>query len=592
MGLLVGLRSRVLGDHTPGAVSTLGPSSIEVHPRWLGLGEGVCASFVVTGYPAEVTSGWLEPLLTYPGRLDLALHVEPIPPQVAADRLKRRLARLESGTRGDAERGRLEDFGEIAAAEDAREMAAGLARGETRLFRVGLYITVHAVDEAALDEECAQVRALASSLLLEAAPATYRSVQGLVTTLPLGTDALRMRRTFDTPALSSAFPFTSPDLDCEVSDTTVLYGLNTASSSLVLWDRWAADNHNSAIIARSGAGKSYLTKLEILRSLYTGTEVAVIDPEDEYRRLCDTVGGTHIALGAEGVHLNPFDLPTDRSGDALTRRALFVHTLLATLLDQELDPAAKAALDRAIVEAYARVGITPDPRTWARRAPLLADLAAALSDDADPAAAQVAARLSPYVSGTHRQLFAHATTHHPAGPAGHLVVFSLRDLPSELRAAGTLLALDAVWRQVANSAQRKRRLVVVDEAWLLMRESMGAKFLFRLAKSARKYMCGLAVVTQDAADLLGSELGQAIVANAATQILMRQSSQVIEAIGEAFALSAGERQHLLVCQRGEGLLVAGSRRVAFQAVASPAEHRVAVTGIQADAALDEWEEQP
>jgi type IV secretory pathway VirB4 component len=556
---------------------TLGPEAIDVRARTLGLADGVCASFAVTGYPAEVGPGWLEPLLTYPGRLEVAVHIEPTPPSVAADRLRRQLARLESTARSDAEHGRLEDFQATAAADDARDLAAALARGQTRLFRVGLYFTVHAPNEDTLEAECSQVRALASSLLLDAAPATFRTVQGFTTTLPLGVDSLNMRRTFDTQALAACFPFTSPDLDVPITDTTVLYGVNTNSSSLVLWDRWGLDNHNSVILARSGAGKSYLTKLDVLRSLYAGVEVAVIDPEDEYARLCRAVGGSYISLGSPGVKLNPFDLPTGAQAgtDAFTRRALFLHTLIGVLLDEPLDPASKAALDRAIVEVYAQAGITTDPRTWSRPAPLLADLAAALRDDTeDPKAAEVAARLAPYVTGTHRHLFDAATTTHPEG---HLVVFSLRDLPDELRAAGTLLALDAVWRRVSNPRDRRRRLVVVDEAWLLMREPDGAKFLFRLAKSARKYWCALAVVTQDAADLLGSELGQAVVSNSATQILLRQAPQAIDTVGDAFSLSAGERQFLLSCARGEGLMVAGSQRVSFQAIASAAEHQVATS---------------
>ena len=584
MSLLSSARRRVRTREHDAAPGALGPAAIEVHSRSLALSEGVCATFSVTGYPAVVGPGWLEPLLTYPGRLEVAVHIEPTPSTVAATRLRRQLARLESSQRSDVEHGRLEDFQAVAAADDARDLAAALARGQTRLFRMGLYVTVHALDEAALDAECAQVRALASSLLIDVAPATFRSLQGFTTTLPLGVDSLQMRRTFDTSALASAFPFTSPDLDVAVSETTVLYGANTASSSLVLWDRWALDNHNSVVLARSGAGKSYLTKLDVLRSLYAGVEVAVIDPEDEYRRLSETVGGSYIALGSPSVKLNPFDLPTGGGGDAFTRRALFLHTLIGVLLDEPLDPVSKAALDRAIVEVYARAGITADPRTWSRPAPLLVDLSDALrDDDTDPKAAEVAARLAPYVSGTHRDLFDAPTT---TEPTGHLVVFSLRDLPDELRAAGTLLALDAIWRQVSNPAQRRRRLVVVDEAWLLMRENDGAKFLFRLAKSARKYWCALAVVTQDAADVLGSPLGQAVVANSSTQILLRQAPQAIDTIGDAFGLSAGERQFLLSCGRGEGLLVAGSRRAGFQAIASPAEHQVATSDPAELAELD------
>jgi type IV secretory pathway VirB4 component len=577
-----------------------GPDSVEVHPRALRVGDGWCRSFAITGYPREVGRGWLEPLCAHPGRLDVALHIDPVPAALAAERLRRQLARLESGRRADAAKGRLADPDVEVAAEDARELAAGLARGEQKLFRVGLVLTVHAGDEKQLDAECARVRALCASMLLEARPATWRSLQGWATTLPLGVDALGQRRAFDTDALAASFPFASAELS---ATTGVLYGTTTSGTGLVSWDRFAQDNHNSVILARSGAGKSYLAKLEALRSLYQGIEIAVVDPEDEYRRLAETVGGAYVHLGAPGVRVNPFDLdagtetgagdggpgnddplgddPGDEPGDALAsgpvvRRALFVHTLVAVLLGEKPDPATAAALDRGIVSAYESAGITADPRSHARPAPLLTDLAAALDADGDPAAHTLAARLAPYVSGTHRGLFDGPTT---TRPDGHLVVFSLRDLPDELKAAGTLLTLDAIWRRVSDPAKRKRRLVVVDEAWLLMAERSGAEFLFRMAKSARKHWAGLTVVTQDAADLLGSPLGQAVVANAATQILLRQAPQSIDTLAESFGLSAGERAYLLGAARGQGLLAAGVDRVAFSALASPAEDAICRTGI-------------
>ncbi|MDA8285572.1 MAG: conjugal transfer protein TraC, partial [Actinomycetota bacterium] len=538
-----------------------GPDSVEVRPRALRVGDGWCRSFAITGYPREVGRGWLEPLCAHPGRLDVALHVDPVPAEIAAERLRRQLARLESGRRADAAKGRLADPDVEVAAEDARELAAGLARGEQKLFRVALVLTVHAADEKALEAECTRVRALCASMLLDARPATWRSLAGWASTLPLGVDALGQRRAFDTDALAASFPFASAELS---GATGVLYGTTASGTGLVSWDRFAMDNHNSVILARSGAGKSYLAKLEALRSLYQGIEIAVVDPEDEYRRLAETVGGAYVHLGAPGVRVNPFDLdtgpqtgagdgedggdsldgqPGDEAGGALAsgpvvRRALFVHTLVAVLLGEKPDPATAAALDRGIVSAYESAGITADPRSHARPAPLLADLAAALDADGDPAARALGARLVPYVSGTHRGLFDGPTT---TRPDGHLVVFSLRDLPDELKAAGTLLTLDAIWRRVSDPAKRKRRLVVVDEAWLLMAERSGAEFLFRMAKSARKHWAGLTVVTQDAADLLGSPLGQAVVANAATQILLRQAPQSIDTLAEAFGLSAGER---------------------------------------------------
>ncbi|MHB1986652.1 MAG: VirB4 family type IV secretion system protein [Acidimicrobiales bacterium] len=557
------------GRVLPGAAerppAPFGPDAIEVHARSLRLGDEWCRTVSITGYPREVGLGWLEPLATHPGRLDVALHIEPVPAAVAADRLRRQLARLESGRRADAAKGRLADPEVEVAAEDARDLAAGLARGEQKLFRVALAVTVHASSEQALDAECNRVRALCSSLLLDTQPATWRSLQGWATTLPLGVDALSVRRSFDTAALAAAYPFASGELS---ATTGVLYGTAAKGAGLVCWDRFACDNYNSVILARSGAGKSYLAKLEALRSLYRGIEVAVVDPEDEYARLAKEVGGAYVHLGAPGVRVNPFDLTP--GPEPLVRQALFVHTLIAVLLGEPVGPAAKPALDRAILGAYEQVGITADPRTHARPAPLLANLTAALDAAPDDEAATLAARLAPFVTGTHRGLFDGPTTQRPDG---HLVVFSLRDLPDELKAAGTLLTLDNIWRRVANPAARRRRLVIVDEAWLLMRDPEGARFLFRMAKSARKHWCGLTVVTQDAADLLGSPLGQAVVANAATQILLRQAPQAIDALAEAFRLSEGERAYLLGAKRGEGLLACGPDRVAFAALSSSSEHQ-------------------
>ncbi|MEV4800760.1 ATP-binding protein [Nonomuraea sp. NPDC049421] len=562
-------------DRAPGTL--LHPAALQIGTRTITLPNAVSASFAVTGYPREVSAGWLEPLLTYPGHLDVSLHIQPIPQQVAAMRLRRQLARLESASRADAQHGKLADFAAEAAADDATDLADSLARGHGRLFKVGLYLTIHAPSEPELAAEIERVRALASSLLLDAQPATFRALQGWTTNLPLGVDSLGATRTFDTAALAAAFPFTSPDLPSEVGETSVLYGLSATSCGVILWDRYAQDNHNSVVLARSGAGKSFFTKLETLRLLYQGVEVAVVDPEDEYARLARAVGGTCLHLGAEGVRWNPFDLPASQSSrdDVLSRRAMFLQTLIATMLGDQLSPQARAVLDSAIVATYQAAGITRDPTTWTRPAPLLADLVTTLTRSTSPAGAELAAQLAPYVSGSYRELFDGPTT---TSPSGHLIVFSLRDLHEEMKAVGTLLALDAIWRQVANPRDRRKRLVVVDEAWLLMKEPEGAQFLFRMAKAARKHWAGLAVVTQDAADLLGSELGQAIVANAANQILLRQAPQAIGTVGDAFDLTDGERQFLLTAERGEALLVAGpASRAAFHVIASAQEIELITT---------------
>lgn len=563
--------------------AAVAPASVEVTPRFLRVGDGYAATLVVTGYPAEVGPAWLEPLLSWAGRLDLALHIDPIPAPVAASRLRNQRARFESSRRADVEKGKLADPYVEAAADDAADLAERVARGAAKLFRVGLYLTVHARTEAELLEACAQVKAAAASTLIEVQPATWRHLPGWTTTLPLATDSLQMRRTMDTQALAAAFPLASADLPAPLpgdAATTggVLYGINLDSQGIVWWDRWAQENYNCVVLARSGAGKSYFVKLDVLRNLYQGVVCAIVDPEDEYLRLADAVGGTIVRLGVTGVKINPLDLPVgDTRPDVLTRRGLFLHTLISVLLGQLPPPAERAALDRAILAVYREAGITADPATHHRPAPLLRDLAGILQADTDPAAAQLAARLAPWVAGSFSDLFDGPTT---TRPDGHLVVWSLRHLPDELRTVGTLLALDSIWRSVDAPGRARlatRRLVVVDEAWLLMRDGEGARFLFKMSKAGRKRNAGLSVITQDVADVLGADLGQAVVSNAATQVLLKQAPQAIDAVADAFGLTVGERRMLLSARVGHGLLISGTNRTAFESISSQAEHLLATT---------------
>jgi type IV secretory pathway VirB4 component len=582
-------RARATTATTPAEPSPTA-AALEVASHHLRVGDGYSATYAVCGYPAEVSPAWMVPLLSYPGRVTVALHTNPVPAPVAAPMLKRQRARLESTRRIDADKGKLGDPMVEAAATDAADLAERVARGASKLHHAGIYVTVHGRTLDELHETTAGVRSAAASVLLDLQPATFRHHHGYTTTLPLGVDALGMRRIFDTEALAAAFPFASADLAAPAPGQltradAVLYGVSTTSPGVLMWNRWAQDNHNSVVLARSGAGKSYFVKLDVLRSLYQGVQVAVIDPEDEYRPLAEHVGGTVIQLGQPGIRINPLELPADTQHDALKRRQMNLHTFITVMLGSSGREAAlgygeKAALDRAITATYDAAGITHDPDTWRRPAPLLRDLAATLTTDADSAAQQLAARLAPWTHGSFSDLFAGPST---VRPEGHLVVWSLRHLPDELRTIGTLLALDAIWRDIdapAEPATRRRRLVVVDEAWLLMKEDEGARFLFRMSKAARKRAAGLTVITQDAADVLSTDLGLAVVSNAATQVLMRQSTQSIDAVTEAFGLTTGEARLLLSGARGEGLLVAGRSRVPFRSLAMGSEHTLAATGFE------------
>ncbi|MEU4651650.1 PrgI family mobile element protein [Nocardia fluminea] len=565
------------------------PQSLTIGTRHLEIGSDWTATLAVTGYPREVTAGWLAPLLSHPGRVEVAVHIEPVDPATAATRLRRQQARLESSRMQDLGRGRLTDPQIDVAVEDAADLSARVARAEARLFRVGVYLTVHAESEAQLADEVAAVRALAASLLVDTCTLSYRAAQAWATTLPLGLDLIGVQRTFDTTALAAAFPFDSPQLPAAdpaqaARPQGVLYGRD-AASGLLFVDRFGpeAHNYNLVVLGRSGAGKSYLVKTEILRALYRGIEQVVIDPEDEYRRLCESAGGANIRLGAPGVRLNPFDLEVhtradgrrSAPADTVLRRKLFLHTLIQVLLGDQT-AAQRSALDVALAATYAAAGITDDPATWTRPAPTLSGLRDQLDRLGSPAATELAAGLHPYVGeGAYAGLIDGPTT---TEPEGGLIVFSLRELPEELKTIGTLLVLDATWRRVSNPGQRRPRMITVDEAWLLMRQPAGAQFLFRAAKSFRKHWAGLTVATQDVADVCSSELGRAIVSNAATQILLRQAPQAIDEVATAFHLSDGEQQFLLSAARGSGLLaVGGTDRAVFGSLASHTENALITT---------------
>ncbi|GIF74110.1 hypothetical protein Asi02nite_36280 [Asanoa siamensis] len=591
---LLPLRRSEISDATSDTVMVFpgSPDAVEVGGRSARVGDTYTTTLAVVGYPAEVGAGWAEPILSYPGLVDLCFHIEPIPPAVASQRLRKQRGRFESSRRTDAASGRLDDPELDAAAADAAEMASRIARGESRLFRVGTYLTVRASTEDELADRVTEVRSLAASLLLDTAPMTWRQLQAWVTSLPLAFDALRMTRVFDTDALAASFPFASPDLPDTAIDSGmgVFYGLNLHSAGVVVWDRWAQSNYNAVILARSGEGKSYLAKLDLWRNLCLGVEAHVVDPEDEYLQVAAKAGGVVIRPGAPGVRINPLDLPPG-DPDGLNDRARFMHTLVTvmgtgdTAVSLPLPGDEARSLDIAVLAAYRAKGITTDPRTWRRPAPLLADVMAAL-EATDDAGRRVAARLHPYVAGSMRGLFDGPST---VTPHGHLVVWALKDLPEQLHPVGTLLTLDTIWRTVRGAtASGDRpdvlRMVLVDEAWKLLSAGRGGVFLETLAKSARKYGVGLTVVTQDAADVLATKTGRAVVSNAATQVLLRQAPQAIDEVADAFGLTDGERAFLLSCQRGDALLVAGSARVAFHSHASAEEHEAIVTGPLAGAA--------
>lgn len=550
----------------------LWPDAAVVEARRMACGDGYAAVLVLTGYPARLPLGWLEILVGQNARVAVALHLDGVPAEVAAARLHRRRARLESARSYAAHRGQLDDPATDAAAEDAADLADRIARGETRLLRQSVYLTVYAETERELDLACARVRAAATSALLDVRPATFRQLPGMIACAPLGVDPVGASRTVDVDVAAASFPFGSPDVPGPVSDDAILYGLNLFSGGPVLWDRWQQTNHNSVTLATSGAGKSYLTKLECLRQLYNGVEVVIVDPEAEYTALAEHVGGEVIAPGRAGVRLNPLAIPAHAEPGELGRRKLFALTVIETLLGERCAPDEAAAVQIAVADLYTRAGISDDPATWGAAPPCLADLVDHLADSELGRA--LAARLAPYTGPD--SVFA-------AGAAPEqgrtLRVFDLSAVVPELLGAVTLVVLDHIWRSIR--ADGIRRLIVVDEAWKLLRSGRSAEWLSTLAKSARKRFAGLAVVTQDVDDVLDSTLGRTVIGNAATQLVGRQSPQAVDAVAAAFGLTGAEREIAATARRGEMLLLSGPVHVALQTVASAAEHRLCLTGAEA-----------
>ena len=565
------------------AEGLLGPAALELHPDRLRVGSRWQRTFAVSGYPREVGYGWLAQLLRGAPQLDASLHIEPFPVELAAQRLQKQRARFESTRRIEAERGSLADLGVEAAAEDAHQLAHRLARRESRLFRAGLYLSLNTDSQDGLAQATDTAKAHCAAQLLTPTPTSFRPLDGWISTLPLALDRLRLQRTFDSESLAASFPFAAAEPPLEPSGC--FYGL-AESGAPVVFDRYSADNYNSVILARSGAGKSYLAKLEALRLLYQGVQVFIVDPEDEYRRLCQAVGGAHLPLaGHDAVTINPLDLPDGQTDGAVGERIAFLSELVE-LLACGIDGAELAALDRAAHAAYTSAGISDDPDSHTRPAPLLRDLADQLTQQGADGA-QLADRISPYTTGSLSQLFAHPTS---IQPAGELVCFSLRGLSERVKPVALLLCLDLIWRSLEGPL--RKRCVLVDEAWMIMRDPAGARFLHRLAKSARKRWCGLTTITQDAGDLLATELGQAIVSNAASQILLRQSPQAIDRVADAFRLTQGEQHYLLSAPKGHGLFVVGDNRFPLQVLASPAEHPLATSDPEFLASLSSSRENP
>ena len=530
----------------------------------------------LTGYPRRVVPNWLGRLIDADEPLDLSLHLEPLDSREAIRGLTHRLVELESSRMLDARGGRIAPAEREVARGDVERLRDALERGDERVFSAALYLRLGRGSGRELDRATARARATLAGMMAEARPALYEMMPGLLSCLPAGQDHLGRRRNLDTSSAATMIPFVSNRL---AAPGGLLYGESVEGGSLVIVDPFGPDqeNANRVVFAKSGAGKSFACKVEALRALLLGIDYCVIDPEGEYGRICEAVGGELIRLSARAPHrVNPFDLPPAGGGsghDVLAERVVALQGLLALMLAEpggRLGQDERGVLDRALYESYRRAGITADPATHGRPAPLMRDLLSVLEEPGAPHG--LAARLRRYVSGSLGRLFSEATTADLDRP---FVVFDLSALDEELRPVATYLIADHLWARAARDA--RPRMLLVDEAWSLMRHPEGARFLAQLARRARKRWLGLTAVTQDVEDFLASPGGHTVLANSSTQLLMRQDSSTIALVQETFGLSSAERSFLLSCGRGEGLLLARGTHVALRVVASPLEHELATT---------------
>ena len=560
----------------------IAPSSIEFQSGFFRIGTRYARTFYVYGYPRQVFTGWLSPLVNLDEVIDLSMFIYPVESQVVLESLRKKVSQLEAGLQIDAEKGRVRDPGKQAAIVDAEEMRDKLQVGEERFFRFGLYFTIYSNSQEELEFVTHKVESMLGQQLVYSKPASAQQEQGLNSTVPQFIDQLQIRRNMNTGALSTTFPFTSADLS---QDTGIMYGINMHNSGLVIFDRFSLENGNAVVFAKSGAGKSFAVKLEALRSMMFGTEVFIIDPENEYQRMAEAVGGAYVRLSLNSnTRINPFDLPqvvdTDEADNALRSNLITLHGLLRLMMGgaqaqmqntqggammPALSPVEESDLDAALIETYARAGITNDPLTHQSQPPTIADLYDVLLHMGGTGP-QLAQRLRKYTSGTFAGIFSQQSNININNP---MVVFNIRDLEDELRPVAMYIVLNYIWNRT--KSDQRRRMLIVDEAWQLMKYEDSANFLFSLAKRARKYNLGITTITQDVEDFMGSRMGRAIVANASMQLLLKQSPSAVDVLSEVFKLTSEEKKRLSQFPVGQGLFFAGQNHVHIQIIASATE---------------------
>ncbi|MBI3380230.1 ATP-binding protein [Candidatus Gottesmanbacteria bacterium] len=549
----------------------IAPSIVEVDFDNLRVNNSYYRTLFVAAYPRFVSANWLNPLLSFDHSLFVSMFIYPAESKVILEDLKRKIAEMEATIQTDMKRGRVIDPAVQVALDDALALQAQLAKGAERFFQFSLYITIPSETLEELNRISKEVESTLGSLLIIPKHATLAQEEGFKSTLPIAVDKLDISRNMDTTSLATTFPFTTASL---TANEGILYGINEHDGSLVIFDRFSLENSNSVVFGKSGGGKSFLVKLETMRQLMFGTEVFVIDPEGEYKELTRTLEGDLIDFSFNSpVKINPFDLSgiREEGENELGVKILSLHSLMRVIMG-ELSPGEDAVLDRALVLTYKQKGITPDPTTQKKEPPLIEDLYKTLLGMEEESAKRLAERLEKFVKGSLSGIFNQKSNIDLKNP---LTVFNIKELEAELRPIAMFIILDFIWNKIKR--QVKKRILVVDEAWYLMKHPDSATFLYGIAKRARKYYLGVTTITQDVEDFLSTDYGKAIITNSSLQILLKQSPAAIDKLSQVFYLSTGERHYLLAANVGEGLFFAGAAHVAIQIIASPEEYQLATT---------------
>lgn len=546
----------------------IAPSAIEITPKSMRIGDKIVRTFFVISYPRYLTDNWLTPIINLDKIFDIAIYINPIETAELLKHFQKKIAEVESQIIVRQQKGLVRDPMLDTAREDLEELRDNLTQAQEKMFDVGMYITIYADNDNDLFRAESEIKSMLESKLIYIKPSLFQEEDGFKTVAPLGTDKLQVTQKLNSEPISSMFPFVSFDL---TSETGILYGVNRHNSSLVIFDRFSLENYNSIIFAKSGAGKSYATKLEIIRTLMFDTDVLVIDPEREYEYLAEAVGGRYFNISlSSDHHINPFDLPIPRedesSADVLRGNIINLVGLFRIMLGG-LSPEEDSLIDRAITETYSLKDISADSDFSSIEPPLLSDFEMVLSgmEGTD----SILQRLTKYTHGSWANFINQPTN---VDINKKFVVFSVRDMEDDLKPAAMYIVTHFIWNAVRK--ELKKRLLVVDEAWWMMKSEDTASFLYSIAKRGRKYYLGLCTITQDVGDFMKSPYGVPIITNSSIQLLLKQSPSTMDVLQQTFNLTDEEKYLLLESGVGEGIFFAGLKHVAIKIIASYTEDQI------------------